>query len=115
MKTIIIISILLSAFPSVKAFDFIETKIQQKVLHFSTVEEGDHYPFYVEQWINEEWVVVDEVYGKGGMDTNFYQVPLQSIFHGINKYRIKKETGWDYFSFSTPITFLIKRIKYCPL
>lgn len=97
-----------------KSFDFLSLEFEHKQLIFKTHNEKEAYPFYVERWINDNWVTIHEIYGEGGLDTNTYVVDVQSVFYGMNKFRIKKETGWEYFVFSNPLSFFHRNNKVYP-
>lgn len=114
MKSIVLVVFSLVLSFGSQAFDFVELRVEDETLIFTTVEERENYPFYVEQWINESWMVIGEVYGKGGIDTNIYQIGLENMFFGINKFRVKKETGWDYFNFSSPTSIFNTKNKVLP-
>lgn len=97
-----------------KTFDFVSVEFGNSQLIFKTLNERDTYPFYVDRWINESWVTVSEIYGKGGIDTNTYKISIETLFYGMNKFRIKKETGWEYYVFSNPLSFFHKNDKIYP-
>src|SRR5690606_16892292 len=83
-------------------FTFLGAKVnvQGKKIAFTTVGENGKYSFYIEQYINEEWVVVKHFSGKGSFDTTNYEISIPLFVKGDNKFRIKKENDNGLFDFS---------------
>lgn len=83
-------------------FSFLDAKVNvdHKMISFTTVGENGKYSFYIEQFINEEWIVVKHFSGKGTFDTTNYEVEIPILVKGDNKFRIKKENNEGLYDFS---------------
>ena len=99
-------------------FQFVSLFVDAKSIRWFTKGEKEAGKFFIEQYLNNKWVIIKTVDSKGSFDQNQYQVDAihQS---GLNRYRIKylAETGNTYyskvdefFSEKEPVTFYPTRV-----
>ena len=61
-----------------------------QILRFTTKAEFDPQHFVIEQYVNNIWITVEEIPGRGEMGTAAYETPIEKHLHsGINKFRVR--------------------------
>jgi len=94
-------------------FQFLSINADDNEISWMTSGEYEGGIFYVEKYVQSEWIVDKSVYGKGNFGTNQYSVSPE-YFAGDNKLRIKYTTEnghtfysniFDHYSTMDPISF----------
>lgn len=100
------------------AFQFNSFIVDERKLTWSTKGEKAGGKMFIEQFLNNNWVVVKEITGHGSITLNNYQI--EEMHHsGVNKYRVKflEHDGPSYYSkvveyqsSKKPVDFTPKRV-----
>ncbi len=100
------------------AFQFISFNVDAESLSWVTKGEKTNGKVFIEQFLNNSWLAVKEIPGKGSATINNYS--LEEIHHsGLNKYRVKylEKDGQVFYSkvveFTSskqPVAFYPKRV-----
>lgn len=78
------------------------------MVSWTSQNESGSLPYYVEQFIFDQWITVGKVNGVGTATPNSYSVPV-ILSSGENKFRVKQK-GYDKMSkFSDAVTFYSKK------
>jgi hypothetical protein len=97
------------------AFQFSSFNVEKSIIVWSTKGEKPKGKFYVEHFVNNAWVIVKEIPGKGSVILNSYDV--QASHHsGLNKYRTKylEADGQVYYSQVYEFTSDVPEITFYP-
>jgi hypothetical protein len=107
------------ALRSKSTYDMVSLEVMKNKVKWTTKNEKNEEPFFVERYQNNKWVVVGKVVGKGPGGYNNYSVDV-THFSGKNKYRVKQRSigGVDrysevveYKSDKEPVEFYPKRVS----
>jgi len=99
-------------------FQFTAFLIDERKMTWATKGEHPGGKMFVEQFVNNQWVVVKEIVGHGSITLNNYSAE-ESHFSGVNKYRIKflgkdgivsYSQPKEYTSNKQPVQFAPKRV-----
>lgn len=89
---------------SPSTFEIVSNKVDDKFIRWTTNNETNHEPFFIEQFRFQKWVTIGKVIGLGGQTNNSYQYPV--IHHsGINLYRIKQKDIKKGFVYSKQVEY----------
>jgi hypothetical protein len=80
--------------PSKLKFTYVHVGINDDaVLSWTTINERDPRPFYVEQFAYSKWMRVGMIYGDGGRDSTHYEYRCRALLNsGNNTFRVRRET-----------------------
>lgn len=95
-------------------FRFLSIEIEEgSILTFKTVNEDADLTYYIEQYVYNEWKVIEEVTPLGKQDTCFYAVSIdENLYSGENEFRVAREAV-NYvavYSDEVGITSTLKRV-----
>jgi hypothetical protein len=71
------------------SFSFSSFHVEKDKIVWITKGEKQNGRHFIEHFVNNSWIIVKEVAGKGSGIVNSYNEPAQSHHSGLNKYRIK--------------------------
>lgn len=104
---------------STSTFKFDELEVTDNMLKWGAQNDQVSGQYYIEQFTNNNWVIVKDVRPKSGAaGKNAYELPVNH-HSGVNKYKIKyQERGGnsyytnvaEYVSDKAPVTFYPKRV-----
>lgn len=77
-----------------REFTYVSIGINEDaVLTWTTVNEKDPRPFYVEQYAYDKWMRVGMIYGDGNNDSTHYQYRCRPLLNsGNNTFRVRRES-----------------------
>ncbi|MBX9850426.1 MAG: T9SS type A sorting domain-containing protein [Cytophagaceae bacterium] len=100
-------------------FAFSSFHVEKDKITWVTKGEKQNGKHFIEHFVNNSWVIVKEIPGKGSVIINSYNEPAVSHHSGLNKYRVKylENDGQvfysqvlEFVSDLTPVDFYPKRV-----
>lgn len=80
-------------------FQFVSHAVDDKTLHWTTAGESENSTYYIQKFVNNNWLTIRIITAKGTTGEGSYTIPVQH-HAGVNRYRIRHQErdGRIYFS-----------------